>query len=62
MPATVIKEYKKAGLAPPKGGRKGRHKSLAAHKAVIKYMKKGLSKPEAWKRIMGSFKNKVWAE
>lgn len=62
MPKAVIEAYKKAGYKPPKGGRKGKHKRLAAHKAVINYMKKGLSKNEAWKRVMGGFGKKVWAK
>ena len=46
-----IKElYRKAGLTPPKG--KGIH-TERAHRAVIRYLKKGLSKEEAWKRVIG---------
>lgn len=51
-----IKEaYKKAGVdikrAVPKGGR-GVH-TLKGHKCVISYLKKGLSRKEAWKRCIG---------
>jgi len=50
MSKNIIESYKKAGLNPPKG--KGIH-TLAAHKCVIQYLKKGVSKNEAWKRCMG---------
>ncbi len=50
MSKTIRDAYKKAGLKPPKG--KGVH-TLQAHKCVIRYLKKGFSKEEAWKRCMG---------
>jgi len=42
--------YRDAGLTPPKG--RGIH-TERAHKAVIGYLKQGLSKDEAWKRVIG---------
>lgn len=51
MPEAVYKLYRNAGLTPPKGN-KHIH-TLRAHKAVVNYMKKGLSKEEAWKRVQG---------
>ncbi len=53
MPRDIVNLYKKAGVTPPKGGRKGKHKTKRAHKAVLRYMGKGLSKNEAWKRVVG---------
>lgn len=50
MGERIKREYKKAGIKPPDG--KGIH-TLAAHKCVVNYLKKGLSKSEAWKRCMG---------
>jgi len=50
MTEAIKRLYKKAGLSPPDG--KGIH-ATRAHKAVIEYMKKGLSKKEAWKRVIG---------
>ena len=43
--------YRRAGLEPPKG--RGLHTKLA-HKIVIEYLRKGLSKSEAWKRAIGA--------
>lgn len=51
MSEAIKSEYRKAGIAPPQHG-KGVH-TMRAHKAVIKYRKKGMSKSEAWKRVMG---------
>ncbi len=50
MSKAIRKAYRQAGLTPPKG--KGIH-TLRAHKCVIRYLKKGLSKDEAWKRCVG---------
>jgi len=50
MSKQIREVYKKAGITPPKG--KGLH-TLRAHRAVISYLKKGMSKEEAWKRVMG---------
>lgn len=50
MSENIRREYRKAGLKSPDG--KGIH-TLAAHKAVIRYLKKGMSKDEAWKRVIG---------
>lgn len=50
MSKEIIEEYRKAGLTPPKG--KGLH-TMRAHRAVIRYLKQGLSEKEAWKRVMG---------
>lgn len=50
MSEGIRREYHKAGISPPDG--KGVH-TLRAHKAVIAYRKKGLSKSEAWKRVVG---------
>lgn len=47
----AIKElYRKAGLPAPNG--KGIH-TTRAHRAVVRYLKQGMSKKEAWKRVMG---------
>ena len=51
MPKSVIAAYNKAGITPPKGGKEIH--PMRAHKAVIAYIKKGLSKDEAWKRVVG---------
>jgi hypothetical protein len=50
MSETIKRMYRKAGIAAPDG--KGIHTAMA-HKAVISYIKKGLSKDEAWKRVIG---------
>ena len=50
MSKRIKSEYSKAGLSSPDG--KGIH-TLRAHKCVISYLKKGMSKDEAWKRCMG---------
>lgn len=50
MSKAVRKAYKSAGLKPPNG--KGVH-TLRGHQCVIRYLKKGLSKDEAWKRCIG---------
>jgi hypothetical protein len=50
MSRRIRKMYRQAGLKPPDG--KGIH-TEDAHKAVIDYLKKGLSKDEAWKRVIG---------
>ena len=50
MSRRIKSEYTKAGLNPPDG--KGIH-TLRAHKCVVNYLKKGMSKEEAWKRCMG---------
>lgn len=42
--------YRKAGITPPEG--KGIH-TKRAHEAVVRYLKQGMSKDEAWKRIIG---------
>lgn len=51
MSEAIRKAYTNAGQTPPDG--KGIH-TMRAHKCVISYLKKGLSKDEAWKRCMGS--------
>jgi len=51
VPESVNRLYRNAGFAPPKGN-KHVH-PLRAHKAVVNYMKKGLSKSEAWRRVVG---------
>jgi len=48
--------YRRAGLVPPDG--KGIHTKLA-HKIVIEYLKKGLSKDEAWKRAVGALRERA---
>ena len=50
MSQAIKEKYRKAGLKPPDG--KGIH-TEQAHECVINYLKKGLSKDEAWKRCMG---------
>jgi hypothetical protein len=50
MSKQIREAYRKAGLKPPKG--KGIH-TLRAHECVIRYLKKGFSKDEAWQRCMG---------
>jgi len=50
MSARIKAMYRAAGFTPPKG--KGIH-TVRAHRAVIEYLKKGLSKNEAWKRVIG---------
>lgn len=50
MGKAVKAAYRKHGVEPPNG--KGIH-TLRAHKAVARYMGKGMSKNEAWKRVMG---------
>jgi len=51
MSENIRRMYRKAGMKPPNG--KGLH-TARAHRAVIWYMKKkGLSKSEAWKRVIG---------
>ena len=50
MSKEIKKLYRKEGLKPPDG--KGIH-TKRAHKAVVQYLKKGMSKEEAWKRVMG---------
>ena len=42
--------YRRAGVKPPDG--KGIH-TKRAHSCVVNYLKKGISKDEAWKRCMG---------
>jgi len=42
--------YFKAGITPPQG--RGVH-TIDAHRAVIRYRKQGLTKSEAWKRVVG---------
>ena len=51
MSKKIRNMYRDAALTTPKG--KGIH-TPRAHKAVISYLKKGLSKSEAWRRTMGS--------
>jgi len=58
----IAEAYHKAGMpvtaGAPKGG-KGLH-TLRAHKAVINYLKKGVPRNEAWKRVIGGMgKNAV---
>lgn len=53
MSEAIKKLYRKAGLTPPKG--RGVH-TTKAHVAVINYLKKGFSKSEAWKRVVGGMK------
>uniref|UniRef100_A0A6M3IFL0 Uncharacterized protein n=1 Tax=viral metagenome TaxID=1070528 RepID=A0A6M3IFL0_9ZZZZ len=50
MTEAIKSLYRNAGITPPKG--KGIH-TKRAHEAVVGYLKKGLSKDEAWKRVMG---------
>lgn len=50
MSEAIKREYRKAGVKAPDG--KGIH-TLRAHRAVIEYLKKGVPKDEAWKRVMG---------
>lgn len=50
MSESIREKYKAAGLKAPDG--KGIH-TVKAHDCVINYLKKGLSKDEAWKRCMG---------
>lgn len=50
MSKAIKAAYKAAGQEVPDG--KGIH-TLRAHKCVIVYLKKGMSKNEAWKRCMG---------
>lgn len=50
MTAAIDTLYRGAGFTPPKG--KGVH-TKSAHEAVIGYLKKGLSKDEAWERVVG---------
>jgi len=52
----IRKMYRAAGLTPPKG--KGIH-TVMAHRCVIEYLKKGLSKSEAWKRCVGALGKKA---
>lgn len=56
MSKEIKKAYHQAGLpvtaGAPKGG-KGIH-TLAGHKCVIDYLRKGKSRDEAWKRCMGA--------
>lgn len=56
MSKAIKKAYHDAGLpvtaGAPKGG-KGIH-SLAAHSCVIRYLKQGKTRDEAWKRCMGA--------
>lgn len=56
MSKEIIDLYRKAGLVPPKG--RGIH-TVAAHKCVIGYLKKGFSKSEAWRRCVGALKEKA---
>ena len=56
MSERIRRMYIEAGLTPPKG--KGIH-TVAAHKCVINYLKKGLSKSEAWKRCAGALREKA---
>jgi len=50
MSESIRQLYISAGLTPPRG--KGLH-TLRAHICVVSYLKKGLSKNEAWKRCVG---------
>lgn len=50
MSERIREIYRRAGQTPPDG--KGIH-TERAHKAVVEYLKKGFSKNEAWKRVMG---------
>lgn len=50
MSKSIKTLYAKEGLTPPEG--KGIHTKLA-HACVVGYLKKGVSKDEAWKRCMG---------
>lgn len=62
MPEFIRDMYRKAGYKPPEE-HAGKHKRPEAHAQVIRYMKKhGLSKKEAWKRVMGGFGKHVWAD
>lgn len=55
MSKAIKQAYRKAGMSvkagAPKGG-KGIH-TLAAHKCVINYLKRGFGREEAWKRCQG---------
>lgn len=50
MSVAIRRKYTEAGIKPPDG--KGIH-TPRAHVAVIRYLQKGLSKSEAWKRVIG---------
>ena len=50
MTAAIDALYTKAGFKPPEG--RGIH-TMRAHRAVVEYLEKGLSKEEAWKRVIG---------
>ncbi len=59
MTEAVKKVYEKAGVgsqAPSPG--KGIH-TIRAHKCVARYLAKGFSKDEAWKRCMGGLGSKL---
>ena len=59
MSKAIMDLYRKSGLPQSKwpqkhGSRRGKGiHTHQAHEAAIRYMKKGLSKREAWKRVMG---------
>lgn len=59
MSKAIMDLYRKSGLSesewPQKhGSERGRGvHTKRAHEAAIEYMQKGLSKKEAWKRVMG---------
>ena len=60
MSKAIVNDYRRSGLPeskwPQRHGDGSRGKGIhtrRAHKAAIRYMQKGLSKREAWKRVMG---------
>ena len=65
MTQAIRKLYTDKGLTPPEG--KGIH-TKRAHECVVKYLAKGLSKDEAWKRCIGGIgrdlavKKSHWSE
>lgn len=50
MTEAIKRLYTSAGLAAPTG--KGIH-TMRAHRCVVRYLKKGFAKNEAWQRCMG---------
>ena len=53
MSKKIRQMYRSGGVTPPDG--KGIH-TKAAHSCVINYLRKGLSKDNAWKRCMGALR------
>ena len=58
QPEEIRKLYEEAGLLSQMPEGKGMN-TVAAHKCVISYLKKGVSKDEAWKRCVGGMGEKA---